>query len=153
MFRIRIALPYLFLAIILSVTVYPVEAATRSFTVPSGEEITEILSLAVEDHVTVIFTVGGLTEGTVDFYMTFPNGTVKEFGRRASLDYRFICDLTGEYVLHFSNEYSTQGVLVTLNYEIQHYIFGIPQTLFFTLIIAAVCVAAATAFILMVKPR
>jgi len=143
------ALTFLFLSIMLLSTVCLVKAATRSFTVPSGEEITEILSLAVEDHVTIIFTVGGLTEGTVNFYMTFPNGTLKEFGRRASLDYRFICDLKGEYILHFSNEYSTQSVLVTLNYEIQHYIFGIPQTLFFTLIIAAVCVAAVTAFILM----
>lgn len=151
MFRIKTTLIFLFMAIILSVTIYPVGAGTRSFTVPSDEEVTEVLSLAVEDHVTIIFTVGGLTEGTINFYMTYPNGTVKEFGRRASLDHRFVCDLKGEYVLHFSNADSSQDVLVTLNYEIQHYIFGIPQTLFLTLIIAAVCVAAVAVFILMGK--
>lgn len=146
-------LNFLFLTIILLSTVCQVKAATRSFTVPSGEEVTEVLDLAVEDHVTIIFTVGGLTEGTIDFYMTFPNGTVKEFGRKASLDYRFVCDLKGEYVLHFFNKYSSQDVLVTLNYEIQHYIFGIPQMFFFTLVIAAVCVAAVAAFILMRRPH
>jgi len=148
MFRIRMALTFLFLTITLLGTICQVRAATKSFTVQSGEEITEILDLTVEDHVTIIFTVGGLTEGTIDFYMTFPNGTMREFGRRASLDYRFICDLKGEYVLCFSNKYSLQDVLVTLNYEIQHYIFGIPQTLFFTLVIAAVCVAAVATFVL-----
>jgi hypothetical protein len=152
-FRLNTLLTILFLAIMLSLTIHPVKAATRSFTVKGGEEVTETLSLAAEDHVTIILTVGGLVGDTINFYITCPNGTVKDFGKVATLDYRFICDLGGEYVLHFSNIDSAQDRVVTLNHEVQHYIFGIPQMLFFVMIVAAICVAMAAAFVLMGKRR
>jgi len=63
------------------------------------------------------------------------------------------CDEAGEYVLHFSNTDASEDKLVTLNYEIQHYIFGIPQMLFLTIIIVLVCVGAVATFILMGKTR
>ncbi len=40
---------------------------------------------------------------------------------------------------------------MTLDYEIDHYIFGIPQMLFMTIIIAVVCVVGVAVFIMLSK--
>ncbi len=47
----------------------------------------------------------------------------------------------------------SENKLVTSDYEIQHYIFGIPQMLFLTTIIVLVSVTAVATFILMGKPH
>jgi len=144
----RILAPLLFFAVILFLTA-SASAATMSFTLRSGETVTRTLDLAVEDHVTVIVTVGGQSDSVIDFYVTFPNGTVKDFGKVGYLDYRFVCDSKGEYVLHFSNADSTLEKQVTLNYEVQPYILGVPQMFFLVIIIAVICVAAMAVFVLM----
>ena len=69
-----------------------------------------------------------------------------------TVSYPFVCDEAGEYLLHFSDTDTSENRLVTLDYEIQHYIFGIPQMLFLTLIIVLVCMGAVATFILMGKP-
>jgi hypothetical protein len=78
---------------------------------------------------------------------------VKEFDKVGYFHYPFVCDAEGEYVLHFSNAGSSEDRLVTLDYEVDHYIFGIPQMFFLTIIIAIVCVAAVAVFIFMGKPH
>jgi len=78
---------------------------------------------------------------------------VKEFDKVGYFHYPFVFDAEGEYVLHLSNIDSTEDKLVALDSEVQHYIFGIPQMLFLTIIIVVVCVAAVAVFILMGKPR
>jgi hypothetical protein len=116
---------------------------------PNGEEII-ILRLEVEDHISVKFTV----VGTIDFEITNPNhGTMVEFAERGNVDYSFVCEQAGNYTLHFRNKDSSEDKLVTLNYEIQHYIFGIPQMLFLTIIITVFCIGAVATFTLMGKPR
>lgn len=55
--------------------------------------------------------------------------------------------------MHFSNSASSEDRLVSLDYEVQHYILGMPQMLFLTAVIVVVCVAAVAVFILMGKPR
>jgi hypothetical protein len=64
-----------------------------------------------------------------------------------------VCTDSGDYTLHFSNIESSTDKLITLDYEVEHYIFGIPQMLFLVLIIAAVCATAIAVFILMGKSR
>ena len=55
------------------------------------------------------------------------------------------------YTLHFSNVASAEDRLVTLDYEVTSYIFGMPQTLFLVLIACVLCVGAVAVFILMSK--
>jgi len=136
-----------------SIFVQLAEATSMTFTVHGGEEETKSLSLAVEDRVLIKFTVLATSDKSVNFSITYPNGTSKEFGKVGDFHYSFVCDAEGEYDLHFSNADSTEDKLVTLNYEIEHYIFGIPQMLFLVIIIVVVCVAAVAVFILMGKPR
>jgi hypothetical protein len=144
---------FLFLAITLSILVQAAEATAMGFTVHAGEEKPISLSLAVEDHVVIRFTAVGFSESSIHFYMTYPNGTEKDFDDVGDFNYSFVCNAGGEYVLHFSNTGSSEDKLVTLNYEIDHYILGIPQMLFLALIIAIVCVVAVAVFIFMGKPH
>ncbi|MEM3642133.1 MAG: hypothetical protein QXH37_09455 [Candidatus Bathyarchaeia archaeon] len=123
-----------------------------NFKVYAGEEVTKSVNLAVEDHVLIKFTVvGEHTDNLLDFYITYPNGTLKKFGKVSYFSYDFVCYLKGEYVLHFSNIVSAEIKLVSLDCEIQHYIFGIPQMLFLTIVIVVVCVGAVATFIMMSK--
>jgi hypothetical protein len=144
---------FLFLALTLSILVQAAEATAMNFTVHGGDEVTKSLSLAVEDHVLIRFTVVGTSENSIHFYMTYPNGTEKDFGNVGDFNYSFVCDADGGYALHFSNAGSSEDRLVTLDYEIDHYILGIPQMLFLAMIIAIVCVAAVAVFIFMGKPH
>lgn len=145
---------FLFIVIVFSILVQIAKATTTNFTVPKGEEITKPISLVAEDHVSVKFTVVGHTASTLHFCITDPHGDVKvEYGEIGNVDYRFVCDEAGEYVLYFHNTDMSEDKLVTLNYEIQHYIFGIPQMLFLTIIIVLVCMSAVATFTLMGKPR
>jgi hypothetical protein len=121
--------------------------------VHAGEEETRTINLAVEDRVLIKFTIVGSSDNTLYFSITFTNGTVKEFGKVSYFHYPFVCDTEGECALHFSNADSAEDKLVTLDYEVEHYIFGVPQMLFLTIIIVVVCVAAVATFILMGKPR
>src|SRR4030067_3007030 len=81
------------------------QATVASFTVQASEETTRLLSLAVEDRVAIKFAVvGGQGGSTLDFWITCPNGTDKAiYIDVGNLDYRFVCDAEGEYIMHFSN--------------------------------------------------
>lgn len=129
-------------------------ASTMNFTVNAGQEVTRTLNLAVEDRVFIHFSVvGGQSGNTLDFYITYPNATVKSYGTIGSLTHRFVCDKDGNCILHFSNTNYSENKLVSMDYEVQHYIFGIPQMLFLTIIIVVFCVGAVAVFILMGKPH
>jgi len=147
-------IPFLFIVILLAILVRLAEATAMSFTVPEGEEITKSISLVVEDRVLVKFTVVGRSGSTLDFQIIDPKGDLEvEYRNVGTVSYPFVCDEAGEYALHFSNTDTTEDKLVTLNCEIQHYIFVIPQTLFLTLVIVLVCMGAVATFIFMAKPH
>jgi len=130
-------------------------ATVLTFTVPAGEETTKPLGLSIDDHVIIkISVIGNGGDNTLDFSLNYPNGTVKRaFFQSGSIDYPFVCDLEGQYTLNFSNVAYAHGKLVSVDYEIEHYILGMPQTFFLTIVIAVVCVAAVAVFILMGKPH
>ncbi len=127
------------------------EATTLSITVPAGEEVTRKINLVVDDHVLIRFTVLG-TSGSkgVAFILSFPNPEVDiKFGETGAVSYTFVAEVDGEYTLHFINNDTTESKLITLNYEIDHYVLGIPQMLFLALIIAVLCVAMVASYVLM----
>jgi hypothetical protein len=129
-----------------------VRATAESFAVRAGQEEIRSISLAVDDHVQIRFTVTGQATSVLDFYITDPQGNIIEnFGITGNVNYAFVCSLEGEYKLHFSNVVSGGDKLVSLDYEVQHYIFGMQQNLFLTLIVVGICVAAVAVFILMSK--
>ncbi|MGB9671978.1 MAG: hypothetical protein ACPL0C_07210 [Candidatus Bathyarchaeales archaeon] len=149
MVSVRSTVRHLILFFLLLFTLVQLTAATStSFTVRSGEEATRVLKLAVEDRVFISFSVVG-GDNAIRFCLACPNGTVRDFGEVGYFHHTFVCDLEGDYTLHFSNVGSSVDKLVTLNYEVEHYIFGVPQMLFLTIVIAIVCVVMVAAFILL----
>lgn len=151
----RNLLPLVLLLTSLVIASLPVAEATAvSFTVRGGEVETKPLSLKVEDRVTIKFVVTGEKENVLDFYITDPHGiTMQAFGTTGNVNHFFVCSEEGEYNMHFSNIAWTDDKLVALDYEIQHYIFGMPQMLFMTLIIVGICVAMVAVFVLLGKTR
>ncbi len=124
-------------------------AVAQSFTVQAGQEETKNLSLVVDDHVQIRFAVAGKT---IDFYVTDPFGNrMVDLRATGNVNYAFICSHEGTYTLYFFNAASAEDKLVTLDYEVTPYIFGMPQTLFLVLIVGGLCVGAVAVFILMSK--
>lgn len=144
---------FLLVVIVFSISVQISKATVATFTVKGGQEVTKPLNLAVEDHVVIKLTVVGSSDSSLYFSLACPNGTLENFGKVGYTTYSFVCADAGDYTLRFSNTESSEDKLVTLDYEVEHYILGIPQMLFLTLIIVGVCVAAVAVFILMGKPR
>lgn len=122
------------------------EATTLSFNVKQ-EEVIQSINLVVEDRVLLQVKVIGATSSFIQFSMTFPNGTVQNFGELSDFSTSFVCDLKGEYKLNFTNNDENENKLVTLNYNIDHYILGMPQTLFLVIIIAVVSLVGVAVFI------
>jgi hypothetical protein len=142
------------LGFLLAISVECAVATTATFNVAAGEEQTRRLNLAADDRVLIHFTVtGGQPGSTLDFQIAYPNGTVENYGAVGIFDRSFVCDRDGEYVMHFSNAGSTESKLVSLDYEVEHYILGLPQMLFLALVVVMLCVGAVAAFILLGKKR
>jgi hypothetical protein len=126
-------------------------ATTATFTVNAGEEVTRTIKLAVDDRVLIRFNVAGQESDILKFSLTFPNGTVVDFGEIGVLSHSFISNAEGDYTLKFTNNDLTESKLVTLDYEIEHYLFGMPQMLLLALVIAVICVVMIAVYILMGK--
>jgi len=134
---------------LLAVSIGGVQAMTTNFTVKGGEEVIHPIILAAEDRVLVQFTAIGGPASILQFSIILPNATVIDFGEVGKVSYSFICDAEGEYKLHFVNNDQNIDKLVTLNYEIEHYVFGIPSMLFLALIIVLACVGGVFAFVIL----
>jgi hypothetical protein len=132
---------------LLSVLIALGQATITSLTVKAGEEVTHPLNLIAEDRVLIQIKFVGGNVSAMQFSISFPNGTVKDFSGSGDFSHSFICDVEGEYMLHFVNTDQKENLLVTLDYEVQHYIFGMPQMLFMVILIAIISVVGVAVFI------
>jgi hypothetical protein len=126
-------------------------ATTTYFTVQSGKETTHQIKLYEEDRVLIKFTVVGQASNILRFYLVFPNATERDFGEVGTFSYNFICKAEENYTLRFVNNDLTENKQVTLDYEVDHYILGMPQMLFLTIVIAVVCVIMVAMYVLLGK--
>ena len=120
--------------------VAPLWATTLSITVPAGERVDQITDLKVDDHVRIHFNVLGEEFTYISFFLVYPNSTEIDFGEVGVFSYDFIADTKGEYKMCFINNDLAENKLVTLNYEVESYMFGLPQTQFLLIFIAVICV-------------
>jgi len=139
---------------LLSITFFvaPLWAITLSITVPAGEQMDQIMDLKVDDHVRIHFNVLGADNSYISFSLVFPNSTEINFGEVGLFSYNFIGDTKGEYKMCFVNNDLAENKLVTLNYEVESYIFGMPQTQFL-LIFIAVIIVMMLAFYSLLSPH
>ena len=139
---------------LLSITFFvaPLWATTLSITVPAGEEVDQIMDLKVDDHVRIHFNVLGNDNSYISFSLVCPNSTEINFGEVGLFSYSFIGDTKGEYKMCFVNNDLAENKLVTLNYEVESYILGMPQTQFL-LIFIAVIIVMMLAFYSLLSPH
>lgn len=132
--------------------VAPLWATTLSITVPAGEQVDKIMDLKVDDHVRIHFNVVGGDNSYISFSLVYPNSTEINFGDAGLFSYNFIGDTKGEYKMCFVNNDLVENKLVTLNYEVESYIFGMAQTQFL-LIFIAVIIVMMLAFYSLLSPH
>ena len=139
-------------AVIIGLVAISVNAETERFTVHPYSEVTRSLDLKENDRVSIGFTVIGESTNELDFRVTDPDGkTIMRCDRVGQISSSFSATKTGAFLLHFDNSPSSETKSVTLYYSIQHYIMGIPQTLFLVMAIAVILVIAVAVFVLMGK--
>jgi hypothetical protein len=136
------------LIVILTSTVY---AATESINVEPRKEITRAIDLATGDRTSITVRVLGPAPSTIHFYVVLPNGTTDDRGDLSHCELSFSTDVKGECQLHFDNVNSSNAQLVTLNYEVEHFIFGIPQMMFLLIAITVLLLFVAAGYVAMGK--
>jgi uncharacterized protein (UPF0333 family) len=132
-----------------------VQAGTESLTINAGKDVTRSIELGSEDRIqlTCNVRVVGIAQSlnNFQFWIIFPNATIKDYGTTAQVSINFISDVKGNLELHFDNSNSSDAKLVTLNYDIEHYIFGLPQILVLLFAVAVFLVCIAAGYIIMGK--
>ncbi len=126
-----------------------VVATITNFTVQDDKEVVHTIRLANDDRVLIQFSVLGQTRNSLHFSIAFPNGTLLDYGEIGDFHLSFVSNSDGQCLLNFTNEDVGDSKLVTLDYEIDHYMFGMPQMLFMTLVVAVICVGGVAVFIML----
>lgn len=113
-----------------------------SFTLQPLKEHTITLNLRETDSVSGSFSVVSNDESGVNFFVIDPyNATILRFDNVLQRNFSFVAEADGNYQLHFDNSVSeTQRKTVTVNYNMTHYIMGMPEEQFLFIVIAAVAV-------------
>ena len=136
---------------LLVTTMATVQAATESLSIQAGEEIVRNISISAEDHMRIVFTVLSDFSSPFRFHIVFPNGTTRDYGEDTNYNISFASDVGGKCELHFDNTNSSSSQLVTLNYEIEHYYFGIPEIPFLMIVIVALLACVVAGYMIMGK--
>jgi hypothetical protein len=128
-----------------------VRATTQGLNVEAGKEFVYKISVSQKDVVNLSFVATDQADGNLSFSMVFPNSTVINFGELDQYSTSFTSDNTGICELHFDNTNSSEVAFVALNYNIDHYIFGLPEMIFVLITIAVLLMTIVTGYIIMNK--
>ena len=141
----KLAFTLAFAIIIVSVPtgiLVPAFGTNTSFTLQPLEERTIPLSLQQTDGVSGSFSTVSDDGTGVNFYVTDPyNNTVLHYDDVLQRSFSFTAEVEGNFQLHFDNSLSAAyRKTVSLNYDVTHYIMGLPQEQFLMIVIVAVAV-------------
>ncbi|UCH32699.1 MAG: emp24/gp25L/p24 family protein [Candidatus Bathyarchaeota archaeon] len=121
-------------------------AFSESIQVPAGETETRAVNMKEGDRISGRVTIVGQS---LNFSIYSPDGqTIINSTLSDPIDFQFVATATGVYGFYFENTFSNEANLVTLNYNVQYYIFGFPQEyiiLFFIVGLALVAVVVYAA--------
>jgi hypothetical protein len=134
--------------IILTETLGVAYGTSASFTLQPLKEHTITLDLKETDSVSGSFSTVSNDETGVNFYITDPyNNTILCYDNVLQRSFSFTAEVDGSHQLHFDNSLSASSrKTVSLNYEITHYIMGMPQEQFLFILIAAVALIGLVLF-------
>jgi len=120
-----------------------------NFVIQPQEKHVITLSLQETDSVYGSFSVASNDDTGVNFLISDPrNQTTLRFDNVKQKSFSFIAKTTGNYQLHFNNSVSSDYTkTVALNYNVTHYIMGLPQEQFFLIVIAIVALIGVVIYV------
>ena len=125
-----------------------VYASSDNFDIDAGDSKTITLNLNEGDRVSVKVVVVGI-ESIINFSIVDPNqNTIQNYQNEGSINFQFIVDEQGVYEIVFEN-LSEEPKQITINIDVQHYIFGYPQEYILLFIIVGLAVVAVAIFTLL----
>ena len=127
------------------------QATTQSINVEAGKERICKIDLAPNDRVQFTFSTIGQESNHLSFSIIFPNSTVTNIGEVDKYSASFTSDVKGICELHFDNTNSNELVFVALNYEIGHYILGMPEMVFVLVAIVVLLMVVVTGYLILGK--
>jgi hypothetical protein len=125
-----------------------VSATTESLSIDAGKDSVCKIDLASDDRVQLTFITTGQSPY---FSILFPNSTVLNLGATDQYSTSFTSDTQGTCELHFDNTNSSETSLVSLNYQVEHYILGMPEMIFVLVAIAVLLMVVITGYVIMGK--
>ena len=138
----------LYFSVLFVLMIGEVNAVSHTFTVPADGEVVKTIGLNEGDVVWGRVIVVGGSDNTIKFYVTDPNGNaILQFDRAGATDFRFTIANTGTHRFHFDNMQSGSDKTVTINYEVQRYIMGLPQEFFYVLVVALIGLIGVFVFV------
>lgn len=141
----------LILTVALSALIITVAATNASFKVEPQQEHMITLSLQETDGVSGSFSVVSDDSSGINFFVIDPqNRTILGYLNTGQKKFSFTAELTGDYQLQFDNSVSSVYTkTIALNYDITHYIMGLPQEQFLLVVIAAVALLGLIIYIML----
>ena len=123
-------------------------ATAETISVGLGQEVVRALDLNADDEVSGRITVVGNDESRdINFTVLGVSGEVVAPTVRVVVsDFRFVAAKKGTYRLVFDNTQSLVDKTVSLNYEVRHYWFGMPQEFVLMLIVVFVGVLSLVVY-------
>jgi hypothetical protein len=145
-------LVYLLLILCFSISAIGiVRANAGSFNLAPGNQTVCEIPVSSGDRVQLTFTAVGDNSNSLLFWIVFPNSTVTNFGNVDQYSASFTSNVGGTCKLYFNNTSSSETILVALNYEVDHYILGIPEMIFVLAVIVVLLMAFVSGYIIMSK--
>jgi hypothetical protein len=126
-------------------------ATTQSLTIEAGKNFTYKINLNSQDKLDLTIVTVAQASSNLSFSIVFPDSTVKNLGNVDKYSTSFTTNVDGTFELDFDNTHSSDNVIVALNYNVTHYIFGVPTTIFMLIIIVVLVMAVVTGYVIMGK--
>jgi len=144
-------LVYLLLILCFSISVIGIANANAgNFNLAPGNQTSCKIAVSSGDRVQVTFTAIGDDSDSLLFSIVFPNSTVANLGNVDQYSASFRSNVGGTCELCF-NTSSSETIFVALNYEVDHYILGIPEMIFVLGAIVVLLMAFVGGYVIMSK--
>ena len=127
-----------------------VHAATEGFNVAAGQDFVCKIDVSSGDRVQLSFFTTGQESSDLCFSLVFPNSTVISVGDVGQYSTSFTSNVGGTCELNFDNN-SSAPVYVALNYEVDHYILGMPEMIFVLAAIVVLLMVIVAGYFIMSK--
>lgn len=142
---------FAFILLLLVCAIGVVQATTESLNVEAGQDIVFKINVAAEDRVQLTFETADSAYSNLSFSMVLPNSTFINLGEVGQYSTSFTSEARGILELHFDNTNSSEPAFVALDYEIQHYILGVPEMIFVLAAIAVLLMTIVAGYVIMGK--